>query len=111
MSATLSHLADGSTVDAAVLNGHSDEFARSLKAAHTALRAEIDRDLESRPYAHTVYDARFQSQMVGTRAAMMSQHLAAMLSDADGTGDGSSSSGRRGRRKAGEDDAGQAAKE
>ena len=67
----------------AAVNEHSDSFVQSLKATHDSLQAQIDRGLEPQPVGHAVQTPRAHAQIVGLRAALMGDHLAAMQAKMD----------------------------
>ena len=65
------------------VNERSDHFVRTLKATHDSLQAEIDRGLDPKPSGHAIQQPRAQAQLVGLRAALMGEHLAAMQAKLD----------------------------
>lgn len=79
----MKHVASDGAADVETLNSCSDAFVRSLKAAHANLSTEMDRAPNATPHDRTAEAARWRTQLVGLRAAILSQHLGGMLASLD----------------------------
>ena len=83
--AAMRHLSSDTCANVENLNSCSDAFVRSLKEAHANLSTEIEQAPDRVPHERTADAdaARWRTQLVGLRAAVMSLHLRGMLASMD----------------------------
>ena len=83
--AAMRHLSSDPCANVENLNSCSDAFVRSLKEAHANLSTEIEQAPDRVPHERTADAdaARWRTQLVGLRAAVMSLHLRGMLASMD----------------------------